>query len=141
MQNITKKKNEKSLFKTQNQIPLEIKIIKSFINSNQPRLTLSEIASYCNTSIQAIKYHINKMSRFLIIDSNGLTNKKYYQINDFFLHPEAINQLRDTLNPFLEAYTKTFVIEEDVTDSELEIAIINFLEIIAWLFVDENNFQ
>lgn len=119
-------------------VPKKIQILKAFIDQQQERLTGSEIANYCQQPLSAIKYHLDKMKQTILLEEeeNTVTNKTYYYINEFFLHPERLNVARQALDSFVTYYMQNWEFDADLTDSEIELNLIELLTAVAWLFTN-----
>jgi len=120
--------------------PLPVKIIQAFIKHQKSRLTASEIAETCNVSRQAVSYHLKKMSHtsLILLEKNSYLNQIYYYVNDFFLNPKLLDQAREALHPYIQFFVDSFYFSEEMSDKDIEKALIEFIYIIAWLFSQDS---
>lgn len=119
---------------------MKVQILQVFIKNNEYRLTASEIAKYCNTSVQSVHYNLKQLSQtsLILYSPNEITGKIYYYINDFFLNGDNINQSREALNPFIDFFIESFYFPDEMTGKDIEKDIIEFIHTIAWLFTHES---
>lgn len=119
---------------------MKVQILQAFIKNGEYRLTPSEIARYCNASDQSIHYNLKQLIQTSLIlqETNEVTKKSYYYINDFFLNGDNINQARESLNPFIDFFIESFYFPDEMTEKDIEKDIIEFIHMIAWLFTHES---
>jgi len=124
---------------------LKVRIIQAYIKHNESKLTASEIAKYCKSSIPAVTYQLKQLTQtsLIIPEKDEILKKTYYYINDFFLNQEYLSQARLSLQPFIHFFIDSFCFPDDMSDKDIEKDIVEFIHIIAWLFTNETkkNFE
>ena len=118
---------------------MKVRIIQAYIKHSESKLTASEIAKYCKSSIPAVTYQLKQLTdtSILIPETNEVLKKTYYYINDFFLKQEYLDQARLSLHPFIHFFVDYFHFPDVMSDKDIEKDIIEFIHIIAWLFTED----
>ena len=106
------------------------------MKKNKDRMIASEVAEACNESVQSVCYQLKKMSKtsLFTIEENKVTKQTYYYINNFFLEKKYIDSARESLDAFIQFFIDMFLIPQEMTEKQLESDIIEFINVIAWLF-------
>lgn len=120
------------------QLPLKIRIMQVFLQTHEPRLTASEIAKYADSPLNSVCYTLKGLEESVLLnkETNTITGKTYYTVNEFFLKPENLTQAREKLQPFIDFFLEYFYYPDDVEDSDIDLDVIDFITTIAWLFVN-----